>query len=65
MSGGDGMDSNTQVPIVKCVWVLVAMFHRVRHSMSLSLEDLAPVALPCIEKPPGVTVGGPSMFRVA
>jgi hypothetical protein len=25
MSGGDGMDSNTQVPIVKCVWVLVAM----------------------------------------
>jgi hypothetical protein len=24
MSGGDGVDSNTQVPIVMCAWVLVA-----------------------------------------
>jgi hypothetical protein len=31
MSSGDEMDSSTQVPVVKCVWVPVAMSCRARH----------------------------------
>jgi hypothetical protein len=34
MSGGDGMDSNTQVLAISHVWVFVAMSHHVRHLMS-------------------------------
>jgi hypothetical protein len=51
MLGGDRMDSNIQVHIVKCAWVPVALFYHARHSMPLSLEDPAPVALPSTENP--------------
>jgi hypothetical protein len=36
MSGGDKTNSSTQVPVVRCAWVPVAMSHHTRHSMSLS-----------------------------
>jgi hypothetical protein len=51
MSGGDGMNSSTQVCVVRCVSVPVVMSYHARHLMSLSPEDLAPVALPGIESP--------------
>jgi hypothetical protein len=53
-SGGDGMDSSTQVPVVKCTWLHVAMSSCVRHLMSLFPEDPAPVALPGTEKALGM-----------
>jgi hypothetical protein len=60
MSGSDGMDSSTEVPTISCVWVLAALSYHVRHLMSLLLEDPAPVALPGIEKPPGMfQIGSP------
>jgi hypothetical protein len=31
MSSGDEMDSSTQVPAVRCVWVPMAMSYRARH----------------------------------
>jgi hypothetical protein len=31
MSDGDEMDPNTQVPIVRCAWALVAMSYRIRY----------------------------------
>jgi hypothetical protein len=62
MSGGDGTDSSTQVPFVRCVWVPMVMSHRARNSMLLSPEDPTPTALPGTEKPPGVTFGGLGMF---
>jgi hypothetical protein len=55
MSGGD---------VVRCVWVPVAMFRRVRHSMPLSPKDLDPAALPSTEKAPGHDYQGPDTFQV-
>jgi hypothetical protein len=49
MSGGDGMDSNTQVPLIRCAWVHMAMSYHGKHSMLLSSEDPAPVAFPGTE----------------
>jgi hypothetical protein len=31
MSGGDGIDSSTQVSVIRCVWAPVAMSYHVRH----------------------------------
>jgi hypothetical protein len=54
----DGTNFSTQVPVVKGVWVSVAMSSRARNSMSLSPEDPAAAALPGTEKPLSMTVGG-------
>jgi hypothetical protein len=64
MSDGDETDFSTQVPIVRCAWVHVAMSYCVRHSMPLSLEDLAPAALHGTEKPLGMIARGSGTFRV-
>jgi hypothetical protein len=42
--GGDGTDSNTRVPIVRCVWVPVTACYRVWHQMSPLPEDPTPGA---------------------
>jgi hypothetical protein len=42
MSSGDGMGSSTQVPVVRCTWVLVVLSYLSRHLLPLFLEDLAP-----------------------
>jgi hypothetical protein len=44
------MDSSNQMPLVRCVWVPVAMSHHARHSMLLCPEDPAPTALPSTKK---------------
>jgi hypothetical protein len=31
MSGGDGIDSSTEVPAIRGTWAHVAMSHRARH----------------------------------
>jgi hypothetical protein len=63
VSDGDGMDSNTQVSVVRCTWVPVVMSYRDRHLMPLFPEDPAPAALLDTEKPPGATVGGLGTYR--
>jgi hypothetical protein len=45
MSGGDEMDSSSQVHIVRCTWVPVALSYHARHSMLLSPEVPTHVAL--------------------
>jgi hypothetical protein len=40
LSGGDGADPHTQVPVVRCVWVPVTMSYRAWHLMLLLPEDL-------------------------
>jgi hypothetical protein len=62
MSGDDGVDFSTQVPVVRCAWVPVVMTHYARHSMLLSPKDPAPAALPSTKKPPDMTVGCPGTF---
>jgi hypothetical protein len=57
MLGDDGMDSSTQVPTVKCVWVHVATSCHARHVMSPFPEVLALVALSWYQKPFGEVVG--------
>jgi hypothetical protein len=59
VSDGDGMDSNTQVSVVRCTWVPVVMSYRDRHLMPLFPEDLAPAPLLDTEKPPGRNCRGP------
>jgi hypothetical protein len=39
------MDFSTRVPVVKCVWVPATLSYHARHSIPLSPEDPAPVAL--------------------
>jgi hypothetical protein len=51
MSAGDETDSSTHVPIVRYAWVSVTISYRVRHLVSLFLEDPARAALPGTEKP--------------
>jgi hypothetical protein len=51
MSGGNGTDSSTQVLIVRCMWVPVALSCHARYSMPLSLEDPTVLALPDTECP--------------
>jgi hypothetical protein len=51
MSGGDEMDSSTQVHIVRCTWVPVALSYHARHSMLLSPEVPTQVALLGTENP--------------
>jgi hypothetical protein len=64
MSDGDGMNSITQVLVVKCVWVPVAMSHHTRHSVTLFVEDSAPAALPGTKNPLGMTIGGALRFEL-
>jgi hypothetical protein len=45
MTGDDETDSNTQVPIIICVWVLVAMLCRARPQMSPLPEVPTPMVL--------------------
>jgi hypothetical protein len=51
MSDSDVMDSSTQVPAVRCVWVPMTLSYHARHSMSFYPEDPAPVALPVLKAP--------------
>jgi hypothetical protein len=51
MSGSDGMDSSTQVHVVRCTWVPKAVSCHATHSMLLSPEDPTLVALPDTENP--------------
>jgi hypothetical protein len=62
MTSSDGIDSRTQVPVVRSVWVPVAMSHRARHSVSPTPEDPDPTALPGTKKPSGATARGLGMF---
>jgi hypothetical protein len=64
VSSGDGMNSSTQVSVVRCAWVPVTMSHHARHSMPLSPEDPGPAALPDTKKPPGMTARGLGTTRV-
>jgi hypothetical protein len=61
MSGGDGMDSNTQVLAISHVWVFVAMSHHVRHLMSPLTKVSALVVLAWCWKPLGATIRCPGM----
>jgi hypothetical protein len=63
VSGGDGMDSSTQVPVIRCAWVPVAMSYRDRNLMPLFPEYLAIVALPSTEKAPRQVCRGPGTYR--
>jgi hypothetical protein len=45
------MDSSTQVSAVRRAWVPAALSYHARHSMLLSPEDSALVALPGTESP--------------
>jgi hypothetical protein len=45
VSDGDGIGSSTQVPTDRCAWVPAVRSYHARHSMPMSPEDLAPVAL--------------------
>jgi hypothetical protein len=49
VSDGDRMGSSTQVPDARCAWVPAVMSYHAKHSMMLSPEDLALVALPIFE----------------
>jgi hypothetical protein len=44
MSDDDGIDSSTQVLVVRCVWMLVALSYHARHLILLSPGDPALVA---------------------
>jgi hypothetical protein len=63
VSGGDGIDSSTQVPAISSMSVLVALSYHAMHLMPLPFMDLAPIAFLGVESPPGVAVGGPSMLQ--
>jgi hypothetical protein len=64
MPGGDGTNFSTQVPIVRCAWVLVTMSYCARHLMLLFPEDLTPAALPGTERSLGVTAEDSGVYRV-
>jgi hypothetical protein len=51
MSSDDGMDSSTQVSVVRCAWLPTALFYHARHSRPLSPKDPAPIALLGTENP--------------
>jgi hypothetical protein len=59
VSGDDGMDSSTQVPAIRRVWVPVAMFCYARYLMSSLPEVLALVVHVGTENPLGEVVGNP------
>jgi hypothetical protein len=59
MSGGDGMDSDGQVPIIKRVWAPVVTSYHARHLLSSFPEVLA-LGVPALyRKPLGEAVGNP------
>jgi hypothetical protein len=62
-SDGDGTDSSTQVPIIRCALVPVVMTYRARHLVSLFPEDPIPAALRSTEKPSDATAEGPGTYR--
>jgi hypothetical protein len=49
MSDSNGTGSNTQVSAIRCMWVSVFLSYQAYHSMPLSPEDLALVALPVLK----------------
>jgi hypothetical protein len=51
MSGGDGMDSSTQVHVVRSMWVPTTPSYYAKHLMSLPFVDPTPIALPSAESP--------------
>jgi hypothetical protein len=51
VSDDDGTVSSTHVPTVRCVWVPVTLSYHTRHSMLLSPEDQALVALSVLKGP--------------
>jgi hypothetical protein len=61
MSDGDGMAFNTQVLVVRCVWVYVAMSSHARHLLSPLPENSTPLVLIRCQNPPDVAPGSPSM----
>jgi hypothetical protein len=59
ISGGDEIDSSTQVPAVKCSWVHMAPSYRDKHLMS-SFPEVPTLVVPTwYPKPPGEAVGSP------
>jgi hypothetical protein len=63
MSGGDGMNSSTHVPAVRCVWVPTALSCHVRHSMSLPSMAPTPIACPITESPQAWLPGARAHFK--
>jgi hypothetical protein len=59
MSGGDGMDTRTQMHVVRCVWVPMTMSYHARHLMLLPPEVSALAALLGTERPLGLDCRGP------
>jgi hypothetical protein len=49
VSGGDGMNSSTQVPAVRSVCVPATLSYHARHLMSLPCMDPTPIAFPGME----------------
>jgi hypothetical protein len=63
MLGSEGKDRSTQVPAVRCVWVLVSTSYRAKHLIPLLPEESTAAAILGVEKPLGVATGDPGTYR--
>jgi hypothetical protein len=64
MLGGDGIDSSTQVSVVRCAWVPTAQSCHARHSMTLPSMDPTPIVSPSTGSPGAWLPGARVYFKM-